>query len=180
VVSGHVGGGSFNLAIDSLANAVTIWPSTVSPPKIFRPHTTTRFGVDVHSWTIWHHHFHPKRNAISSLSPGASAAGSTLKRRETRKTNPASKGDEDSSTSRTQAQSISNFNSNCREMRQLAPPSPSSPSMNKEKERARRKAINACYRSAQTSHPTLPQQQPQCRVWRYIRTRAGEFEVERD
>jgi len=169
------------LAMDSLANAVTIWPSTVSPPKIFRPLTTTRFGVDVQSWTIWHHHFHPKRNAMSSLAPGASATESTLKRRETRKTNPTSKGDEDSSTSRTQAQSISTFNSDCRRMRQLAPPRPSSsPRMDKEKEKVRRKAINACYRSAQTSHPTLPQQQPQCRVWRCIRTRAGEFGVERD
>ncbi|QRC93898.1 hypothetical protein JI435_404740, partial [Parastagonospora nodorum SN15] len=118
--------------------------------KIFRPHTTTRFGVDVHSWTIWHHRFHPKRNAISSLSPGASAAGSTLKRRETRKTNPTSKGDEDSSTSRTQAQSTSTFNSNCREMRQLAPPSPAQSKHGQREREGKEKAINACYRSAQT------------------------------
>jgi hypothetical protein len=40
-------GGFSNLTIDGLANAITIWPSTVSPSIIFHPLPTTRIGSNV-------------------------------------------------------------------------------------------------------------------------------------
>jgi hypothetical protein len=169
------------LAMDSLANAVTIWPSTVSLPQRFSAHpqpldlvlmsTPGPSGTTISAQKETPYPPYPRAQAPrDQLLNGAKRAKPTQHQKVTRILQPAVL---KHNLYRLSTQTVA-------ECDNLPFRPSSSPSMNKEKERARRKAINACYRSAQTSHPTLPQQQPQCRVWRCIRTRAGEFGIERD
>jgi hypothetical protein len=152
----------------------------LSPPKVFRPLSTTQSGSKCphqdHLATTT-----KNENACPSY-PRAQAPQDQLKTARNAQTpTQRQKGDEDTSKPAVLKHKICRLSTQtCREEHTCHLFPSSSPSMNKRKRVARRKAINACYQSATLTIPSSPSNSQQCRVEEIdtSKTRAGEFGIE--
>jgi hypothetical protein len=135
-----------------------------------------RVHAPVHGPFSKHHPF--QKMTVSCLSPGASATGSTQKRRGNAQNQPNIKSDEDNFNQPYSNTNMSTFNSDCRTSRQLAAPFPASPRMDWRKENDKEESHKRLLPISCISHAFLPQQQPRVGSCDTSKARAGEFGVE--
>jgi hypothetical protein len=134
-----------NFSIDSPANPITIW-TRPSLPNFLHPHISTAISTT---------------NAAEKHKFFLSPQRDQLKTALSRKTNPQSEVTRISSTSAVQQTQIHRLSTQPPGFiipKELVPISRTTTSLQQKRKRTRRKATNACYQSANTTTPTLPQQ----------------------
>jgi len=150
-------GGSFNLSIDSLANAISIWTKAVSLSQVFSHpfyQSTQSQSACPQSRAI--RHYRPIQKMTVLPIPGRKRHRINSRRRDSRKTNPTSKVTRITSKPAVLKHKYVDFQLKLSTSDNL--PSSFRPVLawSKKKETIRRKAINACYQSATLPTPSSP------------------------